>query len=284
MGPVFVLIAAVSAPPAVKPAPVASPAPAAATAPAPASATAPAPVPPPAPVIEIRSEGGLVHVRTVKAPVADVLDKYTSVVGTKFVFEGLGVPRRPVSLRIAGSDPVKAVSDMLAGMGLSFALKLDQKVKVPERVFITSVKARPSGPALVDDGIPRKKSGRPMKDEEIARRTDRRRDRAEGERKEGGEGKDPVAAVGGAGRSGGATPVAPAAVPAGPPAVVVVPEGGAGGQGKPFPYTPPEPGARGPGTFPAGPQPGPMPSAAPAAPKGTNPLLVVPSPAPGGSD
>lgn len=97
--------------------------------------------------IAIREAQGRIDVVAAAAPLADVLDRLARQTGMKIVYEG-PAPRQLVTLSLVGRSPAEAVTAILEGQGLNYALILDATATRVEKLLVTGPSsARPSHPA-----------------------------------------------------------------------------------------------------------------------------------------
>ena len=93
--------------------------------------------------IVVREAQGRIDVAAAAAPLADVLDRLARQTGMKVVYEG-PAPRQLVTLSLVGRSPAEAVSAILEGQGLNYALILDATATRVEKLLVTG--AASSGP------------------------------------------------------------------------------------------------------------------------------------------
>lgn len=86
--------------------------------------------------IVIREAQGRIDVAAAAAPLADVLDRLARQTGMKVVYEG-PAPRQLVTLSLVGRSPAEAVSAILEGQGLNYALILDATATRVEKLLVT---------------------------------------------------------------------------------------------------------------------------------------------------
>jgi hypothetical protein len=111
-------------------------------------------VPPAAAGIVVHESQGRIDVAAAAAPLADVLDGLARKTGMKVVYEG-PAPRQLVTLSLVGRSPAEAVTAILEGQGLNYALVLDATATRVERLLVTgntssvtgSTAARPVPPS-----------------------------------------------------------------------------------------------------------------------------------------
>jgi hypothetical protein len=94
--------------------------------------------------IAVRESQGRVDVSAAAAPLADVLDRLAKQTGMKIVYEG-PAPRQLVTLSLVGRSPAEAVSSILEGQGLNYALILDRTATRVEKLLVTSTASSASG-------------------------------------------------------------------------------------------------------------------------------------------
>ena len=99
--------------------------------------------------VDVRSTAaGLVSVRVTAAPLSDVLDRLARQTGMKVVYDG-APPRAVVRGRqVEDVTVADAVADVLEGLGVSYALRLDATgLKVDTLLVLGTVKASLSSPS-----------------------------------------------------------------------------------------------------------------------------------------
>jgi hypothetical protein len=87
--------------------------------------------------VAVREAHGRVDVAATAAPLSEVLDRLARQTGMKIVYEG-PAPRQLVTLSIAGRSPAEAVTSILEGQGLNYALVLDATATRVEQLLVTS--------------------------------------------------------------------------------------------------------------------------------------------------
>jgi hypothetical protein len=92
--------------------------------------------------IAVRESQGKIDVAAAAAPLADVLDRLAHQIGMKVVYEG-PAPRQLVTLSLVGRSPAEAVTAILEGQGLNYALVLDATATRVEKLLVTG--ATPAG-------------------------------------------------------------------------------------------------------------------------------------------
>lgn len=106
-------------------------------------------VPPATAGIAVREAHGRIDVAAQAAPLADVLDRLAKQTGMKIVYEG-PAPRQLITLSLVGRSAPEAVTAILEGQGLNYALILDATATRVETLLVTGAVAassRPSRPA-----------------------------------------------------------------------------------------------------------------------------------------
>ena len=99
--------------------------------------------------VDVRlTEGGRVSLRVTSAPLSEVLDRLARQTGMKVVYDG-APPRAVVrSRQVEDATPADAVADVLEGLGVSYALRLDATgTKVDTLLVLGATKAASSTPA-----------------------------------------------------------------------------------------------------------------------------------------
>jgi hypothetical protein len=103
------------------------------------------------PEIDVSLKDDRVVVRTVRAPLAEILNRFAQATGAQVVYEAAR-PRQLVTVVIEAASPAQAISQLLEGQGLNYALRLDSTGRKVEMLVVTgsagpaSAAARP-GPA-----------------------------------------------------------------------------------------------------------------------------------------
>ena len=100
--------------------------------------------------IAIRESQGKVDVAVAAAPLADVLDQLARQTGMKVVYEG-PAPRQLVTVSLLGRSPAEAVTALLEGQGLNYALVLDATATRVEQLLL-------AGPATVATSSPARRT------------------------------------------------------------------------------------------------------------------------------
>ncbi len=75
--------------------------------------------------VRVQQMGELISVHATAAPVNDVLDRLARQTGMQVLYEG-APPRLPVTLTIERRSVAEAVFSLLDGLGLNYALRLDE--------------------------------------------------------------------------------------------------------------------------------------------------------------
>ncbi len=76
--------------------------------------------------VRVQQAGELISVQATAAPINDVLDRLARQTGMQIVYEG-APPRLPVTLAIERRSVAEAVFSLLDGLGLNYALRLDER-------------------------------------------------------------------------------------------------------------------------------------------------------------
>jgi hypothetical protein len=100
--------------------------------------------------IAIRESKGKVDVAVAAAPLADVLDRLARQTGMKIVYEG-PAPRQLVTVSLLGRSPAEAVTALLEGQGLNYALVLDATATRVEQLLV-------AGPAALASSTPARRT------------------------------------------------------------------------------------------------------------------------------
>ena len=88
------------------------------------------------PGIAVREVQGRIDVTAAAASLADVLDRLARQTGMKIVYEG-PEPRQLVTLSLVARSPGEAVTAILEGQGLNYALVLDRTATRVEKLLVT---------------------------------------------------------------------------------------------------------------------------------------------------
>ena len=94
--------------------------------------------------IEVRSNSGRVDVHATAVPLSAVLDRLGREAGFKVVYEGTP-PGQLVSVELDGVTPEEAVAQLVEGLGLSYALRLDPAGTRIDTAVFTQVAAKKAG-------------------------------------------------------------------------------------------------------------------------------------------
>ena len=100
---------------------------------------------------QVRLERGRVLVRAEAAPLTEVLTRFSEVTGAKIVY-GADQPRQIVSVEIDASSEADAISQLLEGQGLGYALRLDKSGKHVEMVLLTARGGEAAPPPTAGEG------------------------------------------------------------------------------------------------------------------------------------
>lgn len=92
--------------------------------------------------IRVQKSKGRVNVRAVAAPLVDVLDRMARETGMKVVYDG-PPPRRLVTKTLADRTPAAAVTALLEGSGINYAVVLDTTGNHVVRLVITTAPPPP---------------------------------------------------------------------------------------------------------------------------------------------
>ncbi len=102
----------------------------------------------------VREAQGRIDVAAAAAPLADVLDRLARQTGMKIVYEG-PAPRQLVTLSLVGRSPAEAVSAILEGQGLNYALILDATATRVEKLLVTGATSTSSSARAATASPPR---------------------------------------------------------------------------------------------------------------------------------
>jgi hypothetical protein len=103
--------------------------------------------------IEVRSNSGRVDVHATAVPLSAVLDRLGREAGFKVVYEGTP-PGQLVSVELDGVTPEEAVAQLVEGLGLSFALRLDPAGTRIDTAVFTQVAAPKAGSRATTPAAP----------------------------------------------------------------------------------------------------------------------------------
>jgi hypothetical protein len=96
--------------------------------------------------IDVTLRNNRVVVRTVGAPLADVLTRFAQATGAKIVYE-TARPRQLVSVVIEVSSTAEAITRLLEGQGLNYVLRLDPTGQNVEMLVLTGSAGLPAASA-----------------------------------------------------------------------------------------------------------------------------------------
>jgi hypothetical protein len=94
---------------------------------------------------EVKLDGARVIVQATSVPLTDVLTRFSEATGTKIVYDS-AKPRQLVSVAIDVSSQAEALSQLLEGQGLSYALRLDASGRGVEMLFLSKSQGATSSP------------------------------------------------------------------------------------------------------------------------------------------
>jgi hypothetical protein len=100
--------------------------------------------------VQVSVGEGRVAVRTVRAPLADVLKKFGEATGMEVVYEGAR-PRQLVSVTIEADTAPQALERLLEGQGLNYVLRMDATGQLAQMLFV----AGSASPAPATGGVER---------------------------------------------------------------------------------------------------------------------------------
>jgi hypothetical protein len=100
----------------------------------------------PAP-LRVQVKGGLVDLHAESTPISTVLDQLAREIGTRVVYED-GRPQDRVSITLKNVTPREAVTRLLEGLGLSYAVRLGAD---PSRIELLVLSTRGAGPSRAGD-------------------------------------------------------------------------------------------------------------------------------------
>ena len=84
---------------------------------------------------EVRVDGGRVIVQANGVPLTDVLSRFSQATGAKVVYDA-AKPRQLVTVEIDASSQAEALSQLLEGQGLSYAVRLDPSGQSVDMLFL----------------------------------------------------------------------------------------------------------------------------------------------------
>ncbi len=96
---------------------------------------------------QVRVEGGRVIVQATGTPLTEVLSRFSEATGTQVVYEKGGKPHQPVTVEIDAASAAEALSQLLEGQGLSYALRLDPSGRGVEMLFLAAKGKGPTAPS-----------------------------------------------------------------------------------------------------------------------------------------
>jgi hypothetical protein len=97
--------------------------------------------------LRVQVKGGLVDLHAESTPISTVLDQLAREVGTRVVYED-GRPQDRVSITLKNVTPREAVTRLLEGLGLSYAVRLGAD---PSRIELLVLSTRGAGPTRAGD-------------------------------------------------------------------------------------------------------------------------------------
>jgi hypothetical protein len=97
------------------------------------------------PDIDVSLRDSRVIVRTVGAPLADILTRFAQATGAEVVYEAAR-PRQLVSVVIEAASPAEAIAQLLEGQGLNYALRLDRTGRNVEMLVLTGTASAATAP------------------------------------------------------------------------------------------------------------------------------------------
>jgi hypothetical protein len=100
--------------------------------------------------VEVTLRDGRVVVRTVAAPLAEILGRFAQATGAEVVYEAAR-PRQLVSVVIDAGSAAEAIAQLLEGQGLNYVLRLDPSGRKVEMLVITGS----TSPAAASSGAAR---------------------------------------------------------------------------------------------------------------------------------
>jgi hypothetical protein len=103
-------------------------------------------VPPAMAGIAVHEAHGRIDVAAQAAPLADVLDRLAKQIGMKVVYEG-SAPRQLITLSLVGRSAAEAVTAILEGQGLNYALILDATATRVQTLLVTGAVSAGSRPS-----------------------------------------------------------------------------------------------------------------------------------------
>ncbi len=85
---------------------------------------------------EVRVDGARLIVQATSVPLTEVLSRFSEATGTKIVYDA-AKPRQLVTVEINAATQAEALSQLLEGQGLSYALRLDPSGRSVEMLFLS---------------------------------------------------------------------------------------------------------------------------------------------------
>jgi hypothetical protein len=96
--------------------------------------------------VDVTLRDNRVFVRTVRAPLAEILSRFAQATGAEVVYESAR-PRQLVSVVIEAATTAEAIARLLEGQGLNYAVRLDPTGKNVEMLVITGSTSPPAAAA-----------------------------------------------------------------------------------------------------------------------------------------
>jgi hypothetical protein len=93
--------------------------------------------------VDVTLRDNRVVIRTVGAPLAEILSRFAQATGAEVVYESAR-PRQLVSVVIEAGSAAEAIAQLLEGQGVNYALRLDPTGKKVEMLIITGSASPPA--------------------------------------------------------------------------------------------------------------------------------------------
>lgn len=84
---------------------------------------------------DVRVDGDRVIVQATSVPLTDVLSRFSQATGAKIVYDS-AKPRQLVTVEIHAASQAEAISQLLEGQGLSYAVRLDPTGRSVDMLFL----------------------------------------------------------------------------------------------------------------------------------------------------
>jgi hypothetical protein len=107
---------------------------------------------------DVRVDGDRVIVQATSVPLTDVLSRFSQATGAKIVYDS-AKPRQLVTVEIHAASQAEALSQLLEGQGLSYAVRLDPTGRSVDMLFLMG-KGQPATASSSSSPLPAPAAGR----------------------------------------------------------------------------------------------------------------------------